>query len=120
VLYSSSVFGENVVTVTVTDLCQLQESTDMIVNIINCKVDLVNVITPNGDEINDLLTFKGINHFPNNHLTVSNRWGKKIFEADNYKNDWDGGNASQGTYFYILELNNSDNTIHKGTFTLLK
>jgi len=45
---------------------------------------------------------------------------KKIFEQDNYQNDWNGDNASQGTYFYVLELNNSDNTIHKGTFTLLK
>lgn len=118
--YSSSVIGENIVTVTATDECDLQFSTDMIVNIINCKVDLVNVITPNGDNKNDFLTFKGIKNFPKNRLVVSNRWGRVIFEADNYQNNWNGGDASEGTYFYILELNNSKEVIHKGTFTLLK
>ena len=120
ILFSSPTSGENIVTVTVTDGCSLKESTDMIVNIINCKVDVVNVITPNGDQFNDFLTFRGIINFPNNHLTVLNRWGKKIYETDNYKNDWSGEDSNEGTYFYILELNNSANTIHKGTFTLFK
>ncbi|MDG1477915.1 MAG: choice-of-anchor L domain-containing protein [Vicingaceae bacterium] len=120
VQYFSSTIGENIVTVTVTDECNLQESSDVIVNIINCKVDLVNVITPNGDNQNDFLTFKGIINFPNNRLTVINRWGTTIFETNNYQNDWNGGDASEGTYFYILELNNTAKTTQKGTFTLLK
>tara|TARA_B100000809_G_C15137944_1_gene531534 strand:+ start:177 stop:2561 length:2385 start_codon:yes stop_codon:yes gene_type:complete len=120
IFFSSETIGENNISVTVTDFCKLEESFDMIVNIINCKVDLVNIITPNGDAINDLLIFKGIVNFPKNHLTVLNRWGKTIFEKDNYQNDWDGDNAKQGTYFYVLELNNTAKIIHKGTFTLLK
>jgi len=119
-MFSSAIIGENIVTVTATDECTLQESTDMIVDIINCKVDIINIITPNGDDKNDFLIFKGIDNFPNNRLTVLNRWGKTIFEKDNYQNDWNGEDSSEGTYFYVLELNNSVKKIHKGTFTLLK
>ena len=54
-LFSSTTLGENIVTVTVTDECQLLQSTDMIVDIINCEVNVVNVITPNGDHMNDVL-----------------------------------------------------------------
>ena len=118
--FTSSILGENIVTVTVTDECTLQETTNMIVDIINCKVDVFTVISPNGDGENDFLTFQGIHNFPNNHLTVLNRWGKKLLEVDHYNNDWDGDNANEGTYFYVLELNNSAKTIHKGSFSLLK
>ena len=46
-----------------------------------------------------------------------NRWGAKVFESDNYTNDWNGisegvtlGNAKRlpsGTYYYIVILENS-------------
>jgi hypothetical protein len=35
-------------------------------------------------------------------LFVIDRWGRKVFESSNYKNDWDGGNLPDGTYFYRL------------------
>jgi hypothetical protein len=35
-------------------------------------------------------------------LFVLDRWGRKVFESSNYKNDWDGGNLPDGTYFYRL------------------
>ena len=120
ILFSSPIIGENNITVTVTDECSLQETADIIVNIMSCAVIVSNIFTPNGDGINDYFSIQGIQYFPNNHLTVLNRWGRKVFEKDTYQNDWDGKDLSEGVYFYTLELNNSANTIHKGAITLLK
>lgn len=78
-----------------------------------------NVITPNGDGSNDFLTFTNLEFHSGNKLTVLNRWGGKVFETENYKNDWDGGGQSEGTYFYILTVDDLDEPI-KGTMTLFK
>ncbi|MCG8412484.1 MAG: gliding motility-associated C-terminal domain-containing protein, partial [Bacteroidales bacterium] len=58
---------------------------------------------------------KDIEKFPNNIVTVFNRWGVKVFEQKGYKNSdpsmaWDGSSSSgeelpSGTYYYIIILN---------------
>ncbi len=58
-----------------------------------------NVITPNGDGKND--TFAVGNASSGWKIQISDRWGKVVFQSDNYKNDW-GGEASNTTYFYTL------------------
>ncbi|MFN3404919.1 MAG: gliding motility-associated C-terminal domain-containing protein, partial [Cytophagaceae bacterium] len=70
--------------------------------------------SPNNDGVNDLFVITGIENYPNNVLTMFNRWGNKVFEAKGYNNDWDGTNKfgytiggnqlPVGTYFYILDL----------------
>jgi gliding motility-associated-like protein len=57
-----------------------------------------NAITPNGDGIND--TFEVAE--AGSKLQIWNRWGKRIFKSDNYKNDW-GKDVAAGTYYYLLE-----------------
>lgn len=79
-----------------------------------------NVITPNGDGQNDYLVFKNL-EFYENYLKVFNRWGTIIFETKNYKNDWDGNNSSEGTYFFLLEIEKDGETeTHKGSINILK
>lgn len=80
-----------------------------------------NVFTPNGDGYNDFLVFKNL-EFIDNNLQVFNRWGTKIYEKENYKNEWDGDGVSDGTYYFILEIKNYDDSIevHKGTITILR
>ncbi|GAB4133418.1 MAG: hypothetical protein OHK0045_14080 [Raineya sp.] len=57
-----------------------------------------NAITPNNDGIND--TFEVAE--TGSKLEIWNRWGKRIFKSDNYKNDW-GKDVVAGTYYYLLE-----------------
>jgi gliding motility-associated-like protein len=69
-----------------------------------------NVFTPNGDGAND--EFKIVrddnkdkiitDEYLRLELVVFNRWGKKIYSSENYRSDWDGGNAPDGVYFYVL------------------
>jgi len=77
-----------------------------------------NVMTPNGDDNNDMLVFKNLEYYPTNHLVVFDRWGGKSYEVDNYKNTWDGGANPAGTYYYILDVEGFDT--YKGTFSIFK
>jgi len=67
-----------------------------------CGVTAPNVITPNGDGLNDILFFTGLDRFPTSKLEVFNRWGLVVYSNENYRNDWSPVNLSDGTYFYVL------------------
>ncbi|MCF8297138.1 MAG: choice-of-anchor L domain-containing protein [Saprospiraceae bacterium] len=67
------------------------------------EVEIPNVITPNGDGINDYFHIVNIDKIPESTLIIFNRWGRKIYEMDNYQNDWDGEGHSDGVYYYILK-----------------
>lgn len=48
-------------------------------------------------------------------LIVVDRWGKKVFESEDYRNDWDGGNLASGVYYVHLrvgDLANCKSWIH--------
>jgi gliding motility-associated-like protein len=78
-----------------------------------------NIITPNGDNINEFLEFKNLLYFKNNKLWIYNRWGTLLYQSDDYKNNWTGKEYSDGTYYYILEVPDKKKTF-KGFFTSLK
>jgi gliding motility-associated-like protein len=66
--------------------------------------------SPNGDGTNDTFVIEGIEEYPNNKLIIFNRWGNMVHQKNGYLNDWGGTwdddkDLPDGTYFYILELN---------------
>lgn len=69
--------------------------------------------SPNSDGKNDLFVIHGIEAFPDNVLTIYNRWGNIVYSKTEYLNEWDGiSNNGQslpdGTYFAILEVNKGE------------
>lgn len=77
----------------------------------NCpEYELPNVITVNGDGINDF--FKAIkNRFVKDiDLKVYNRWGTLVYETTDPAFNWDGKviqsklQATEGTYFYVCDV----------------
>ena len=89
--------------------------------------DVPNVITPNGDGINDdLVLFDEI--FTNYSISIFNRWGNTIYIAKDQKGKslWDGTNGKDkqmedGVYFYKLEGTFLDGKYYNktGSVTLL-
>ncbi|MFN5911244.1 MAG: gliding motility-associated C-terminal domain-containing protein [Bacteroidota bacterium] len=78
-----------------------------------------NVITANEDGVNDLLAFQFLEFYPDNELVVLNRWGNTVFTKNSYTNDWDGGDLTEGTYFYHLIVNDGEQE-YKGFFQLVR
>jgi gliding motility-associated-like protein len=60
-----------------------------------------NIITPNGDGLNDTFAPRALGALIVN-LKIYNRWGQVIYQQDDYKDTWNGGNLSAGTYYYLL------------------
>jgi gliding motility-associated-like protein len=85
---------------------------------------LVSIITPNGDGDNDVLRFEGLEAFPDNVLTIYNRWGYPVFERKRYQTDselWNGENGGDvlpaDTYYYILTF---DGNTYKSSVTIMR
>lgn len=54
-------------------------------------------------------------------LVVLDRWGRKVYENGNYKNDWDGDNLPEGTYYYRLNtFGYFKDESYKGAITILR
>jgi gliding motility-associated-like protein len=68
------------------------------------QYDLIfpNVITPNGDGINDFFQITNIEYYPENNLQIFNRWGTLIYETEGYNNQWKAPDIPDGVYFYTF------------------
>jgi len=84
----------------------------------NYECSLVNVFTPNNDSRNDLLAFDCI-YGKDWKLEVFNRWGDRVYASNNYLNDWNGDQLSEGVYYYIL-TSPCDGHTGNGFFHLLR
>lgn len=88
--------------------------------IVDLEVTVPNIFTPNNDGYNDNFVISGIEYLPNCHLKVYNRWGRIVYENENYKNDWDGGEVAEGTYYFILTLPITDFVPISGTVSVFR
>lgn len=85
------------------------------------KIEIPNVITPNGDGHNDYFEIKNIDKLKYSKLSIYNRWGLKVYEKEGYDNTWDAAGHSDGVYFWTLEYKTyfRDNKEH-GTVTVMR
>lgn len=96
--------GSGNYTLTVTDALGCSDSRS--INVPNTICSIANVITPNNDQTNDAFDLSGLDVL---RLEIYNRWGKRVYEKDNYRDEWHGqnthdGDLPDGTYFYLLSL----------------
>jgi gliding motility-associated-like protein len=80
-------------------------------------VVIPNVMTPNGDNKNDLFIVKNLEQWENGSVTIMNRWGRVVYKNTNYKNDWDGAGVPDGVYFGVLEVTDGT-TVENHNFNL--
>lgn len=76
-----------------------------------------NIMTPNGDGINDYFAITGLEK--GTKLLVFNRWGQVVYSNNNYDNEWSPNDLMDGVYFYSLtlpsgEVSNSKNDPSRG------
>ena len=82
-----------------------------------------NMISPNGDDINDtwIIPTKYVSG-TNTMVMIMNNYGKVVLQTNNYLNNWPEtdlnlSNINQ-VFYYIIETN--DNETRKGSITVLK
>ena len=87
---------------------ECHDTISRIITIINDNLMFPTVVTPNGDGVNDVFTIHNLvegQAFPDNELSIYNRYGKRIYFVQDIRNDsdfWDPAatNTPSGTYFY--------------------
>ncbi|MCG9912346.1 MAG: gliding motility-associated C-terminal domain-containing protein [Flavobacteriales bacterium] len=95
------------------------------VELISCGIcpgyipELPNVLTPNGDGVNDEFLFEG-DGITELRLFIYNRWGTEVYTQKGYGLNWNGRTnngtrLTDGVYFYVIEGNG---TRKSGTVSL--
>lgn len=88
------------------------------------EIDVPQIITPDGDGINDSWTLLNIEKFKENKIVILDRWGSVIYHALGYNNEsivWSGASTNgkmvpTGTYFYTISVNSGAERIEKRGF----
>jgi gliding motility-associated-like protein len=82
------------------------------VELTKIEIEISKIITPNGDGFNDFWEITNLENYPDNSVTIVDRWGGVLFQSSGYDNQsgaWSGLNKNgtlvpTGTYFYLLEI----------------
>ena len=113
------------------NLCMAQQLSvcdDAVVTIVitkNKPLTIYNGVSSNSDGKNDGFTIEGIEAYPKNTLKIFNRWGVLVYQKEGYTNSdpftgYSNGRSTveqgkrlpQGTYYYILEYQDSVGQTH--------
>lgn len=85
-------------------------------------VTAANLVSPNGDGVNDFWIIKNIDMYPQSSVRVFDRAGRVIFDKKGYQNDWDarvgGASLKADTYYYIIDFG-SGLPKKKGSLTIM-
>lgn len=89
-----------------------------------CKVKVFSGVSMNNDGLNDFFFIENIEEYPNNRLTVYNRWGVQLYDHkgyDNVNNVWPAKDEDlvSSTYFYILDIGDGSKPV-KGWVEVIK
>ncbi|MFH0867122.1 MAG: Ig-like domain-containing protein, partial [Bacteroidota bacterium] len=109
--------GMDSLCITVCDSAGACYTSWVVITIEPIKLFIPSGFSPDGDGVNDYFVITDLNHYPNNHIWIYNRWGNLIYDKKPYDNTWDGKrnvngitygeDLPEGTYFYLLDLGNN-------------
>jgi gliding motility-associated-like protein len=105
-------------------------------------LEFPNIITPNGDNVNDVFAIKNLNtsinpedpdEYRTNTLQIFDRWGKKVYEAENYdtymkeeqlfvgKNAFAGEKLQDGQYYFSFYYKGKIKTVkYSGSLIIIR
>ncbi len=89
-----------------TNISSCCDGNPQVATIDSCVIAMPDIFTPNGDGINDML-FVLHRNIATIHLTVSKKFGKKVFETTDIATGWDGNiegkEAREKEFSYTLD-----------------
>ncbi len=115
------VFGENAnmginnYLIKVTNRCKQDTSASVNITYQNCEITIPNIMTPNGDGVNDYFWIKDVDKY-DWEVIIYNRWGNKIYENSKYLNEpgrsWTADGVAAGVYYYVAHCKEKNITKH--------
>jgi gliding motility-associated-like protein len=80
-----------------------------------------NIITPNGDKVNDELKPK-VADVTNYHIRVFSRWGRKVYDGTDPNAGWTATDSGAGMYYYQVEYSDcaGRKQLYKGWLEVVK
>ncbi|WP_207428054.1 YDG domain-containing protein [Pedobacter sp. SYSU D00535] len=86
-------------------------------------VDGTNIVTPNGDGVNDNFVIRNIDMYPNNVVKIFDRAGRLLYSKTNYTSEFngtfEGSPLAEDTYYYIVDFGPGAEKI-KGFITIVR
>ena len=139
--HTYTTWGDYVVTLSLTTESGCGDSVSHMI-VIEDNLIFPNVITPNGDGINDVWAIENLNtdidpedpdEYRHNEVRINDRWGKMVFHAKNYdtwakdgqvyvgSNPFTGDNLPDGTYYYTFSYKGKAKTTQwHGSITIIR
>jgi gliding motility-associated-like protein len=102
--------------------CRNVYTSDYFIRVDSSLLEIPNVFTPNGDDLNDFFQVKALS-LKNFSGKIINRWGRVVYEWTDpraLESGWDGldmkdrNPAPAGTYYYIISATGWDDKVYKG------
>ena len=119
-------FGNDKFEYQICDITKNCDQADVYVLVTEYEFLIPDAFSPNGDNINDYFEIIGIDRYEGNSISILNRWGNRVYKAENYgisttPQFWDGKSNTgfllgdqelpTGTYYYVLNLGNGVKSI---------
>ena len=109
------------------NLVYCRDTIENTILVVNDFLQFPNVVSPNGDGINDRFVIKNLvagKGYPINQLDVYNKWGTRVFHRENISRDedfWDPKDMPTGTYFYRFSAKGYNGNIeHNGAIEVVR
>lgn len=103
------------------NLVYCSDTVENTILVINDFLQFPNVVTPNGDGVNDrfvILNLVGGQAYPTNCLDIYDKWGSRVFHKENISSDedfWDPAKtrSPDGTYFFRFSAKGYNGSIER-------
>lgn len=88
-------------------------------------LDIIKILTPNGDGVNDTWKIDDLRKFPNSTVEIYDRYGKTIYKTSGPSLNWDGRSFNgdempANGYWYLIDLFGDGETIYTGHIAIIK
>lgn len=105
---------------TLIDINGCRYTDSILIQFMPCTGAGANIVTANGDGINEYFVIFNAELMPLNYLRVFNRWGNVVFEESFYRNTYSPFDLTDGVYFYEFYPDGLGGRKEMGYFQLVK
>ncbi|WP_316763281.1 gliding motility-associated C-terminal domain-containing protein [Pedobacter aquatilis] len=78
------------------------DATNVYLKVKEAEILIPNLFVQKSKELNHSFEILGLEQFADSNLYIVNRWGKEVYKAKEYINNWTPEGLEEGNYYYLL------------------